>query len=192
MVTPITICGLTADNLREHIETDRSDTALERLLQDACDSVTARIGPEGEQEVVLKARGSDQFIFLPRPITVAGDIDSIVERLGNTELTLETTDWRWLGGRRLERVISGTIPAPTVWGWNFTSMDGDVEFQVVITYTPKPESRRVRVLIDLVRLALQYTALKSELAGDYSSSSLDYQKEREALISELVPRLRFA
>jgi hypothetical protein len=61
----------------------------------------------------------------------------------------------------------------------------------MITYTPEGDSdRRKRVGIDLVRLALQYNALESEDPGGYSSTSVDYQKERQRLLSTLSTRQR--
>lgn len=128
------MADLTATEIREHIETDLGDDALNRFLADAYGAIKKRVGVEGEQTVVIYTRGSDRYLMLPRPINVAADIDSIIERLGATEVTLETTDWRWLGGRTLER-LSGSSE-PTLWGWNF-SVDEDVPFQTVVTYTPR-------------------------------------------------------
>lgn len=187
------ICGIDVDALRTHLETDLSDEALERLMHDACDAITDRVGSLEQNQIVLRTFSSDRYLFLPKPIDSDEDIESITYRLGNSELVLAETDWRWIGGRMIERLTGGGESVATSWGWNFVSSSGDVEFNTVVVYTPKTMvNRRIRVLIDLVRLATQYTALASERAGDYSSSSLKYKEERAKLINELVPRLGFA
>lgn len=175
---------VTADIIHEHIETDLGDDAIDRLIDDAVAAIDERVGTTAEQTVTL--RGGDRYIFLPQPITDAADISEIVERHGASEFTLDTDDWRWIGGRQVERL--GSNDSPTWWGW----VSG-FACDIVVTYTPRADGdRRDRVTIDLVRLALQHNALGSERAGDYSSSSVEYQRERERIISELVPKVAFA
>ena len=55
-----------------------------------------------------------------------------------------------------------------------------------MVYTPLDETaERTRVVIDLTRLAVQYNAVKSEGVGDYKSASVDYEAEREKILSRL-------
>lgn len=181
-----------AATFRLSFETDLGDEAIDALIADASAAIEERVGTAGDdQDIVLTVRGSDQYIFLPQPVTGEDQITSIVERYGNDEATLEADQWRLIGKRQIERIVGGGNLNPELWGYNFA--DNDVEFQVIITYTPNVStSRKDRVIIDLVKLAIQYQGLQNEHAGDYSSSSFDYQEERKKLISELVPRLRFA
>src|SRR5690242_17886218 len=97
---------------RTHFETDLSDAALGRLLNDAYALLTTRYGAQGAQTVVL--RSDDRYLVLPQPISSADDIDTIVERQASTDTTLTADEWRWNGGRILERLTSGN---PTFWGF---------------------------------------------------------------------------
>lgn len=175
--------------IHEHIESDLSDDAIARLIADAVDAIDDRISTTGEQTVVL--RGGDRYIFVPRPIGDRSDVTEIIERWGATEATLTDEQWRWNGGRTLERLIGTGNIAPTVWGWGLGSYQ---TIDVVVTYTPKADqNRRDRVTIDLVRLALVYNGLSDERAGDYMTRSReDYEAEREKVISELQTPVMFA
>lgn len=194
IITPVTgACGISLALLHELIETDVADDALLFLIQDACAAISDRIGEDGERTTTLKILASENEVYLPRPISGPDSIASIVERLQYIELTLDSTDWRWIGGRTLQRLVGNGNTNPTFWGWNFS--DVDVEFELIVTYTPIPDARRTRVLVDLVKLALQAnTGLQSERAGDYSYTmgTKGYQEQRVALISELIPPMRFA
>jgi len=177
--------------LRAHLETDLTDTPLQLLLDDSYAAIENRIGPEGEQTVTLSIRSTTRYVRLPRPIVDAADISEIIQRWGNSEETLETDEWRWVSGRTIERLVGSGNGDWVLWGWNFVHEE-DVHFDLIVTYTPKDETiRRNRVAVDLVRLAIQNTGLKSESAGDYSSSAKEYQEERSSIIHELVPKVLF-
>lgn len=169
-------------DLREHAETDLGDDALERLLQDAYDFCDERVGPLGEQTIVLDGR--ERWLILPRAVADA-DFVTISERFGDqtTELVLDT-DWRWNGGRIVERLSGGSV---VFWGHEYGGGD------VVVTYTPKDDTdRRDRVVIDLCKLAIQYNALHSERAGDYASTAPDYARERDRIVRQLAPAMGVA
>ena len=189
---------ITHDDLKEHVETDLDDDALDRLITDAQASIDDRIGPEGAQTIVLGNVGGDRYLFLPRPISSSADIASITERWGAVERALASDEWRWLGGRQLERLIGSGSTAGTLWGWweggSIPPINaGYSDVSVVIAFTPKPDARRDRVVIDLCRLALVYNGLSDERAGEYQTRSReDYQAEREKVLSELMPKVGFA
>lgn len=171
-----------AATLREHIETDLGDDALGRLIADAYAFCDLRVGPAGAQSVVIPA--GDRFLMLPRPVASADDV-AIVERFGTEEAALvEGTDWRWLGGRTLERLSGGSV---VFWGYAYGAGD------IVVTYTPKDdEAMRDRVVIDLCKLAIAHNALQQERAGDYAATSKDYAAERERIVRQLLPAMGVA
>ena len=57
-----------------------------------------------------------------------------------------------------------------------------------LTYTPvDTDPQRRMAIIRLVQLGLAYSGLRSESVGPYSAQSLDYAKEREAILKQLLP-----
>ena len=175
---------ITVTQLREHVETDLVDAALQRVIDDADAAIVERYGAHTGNVVETRA-GGGRLIFLERPVTA---VVSIAEYNGmpfdETLTNLVADDYRlWYGGRAIERLASGTN-ARTAWG-----------DRVVITTTPAAETaRRTRVEIDLCRVALTYAGVvKNESAGDYESGGsvapASYQAEREALLDELAPAL---
>lgn len=167
---------ITVPALKEHIETDLGEAALQRLIDDADQAVVDRYGVHGSATDTLteEVDGGERFVFLRRS---AASISSVTEyTTGTTNRTLAAGDYRLrFGGRALERLTTGDTPA-SVWGYRV-----DVAYLVATD----ENVRRRRVVIDLVKLAMKYDALKSEQAGDYRSQSVDYQDERERLITEL-------
>ena len=74
----------------------------------------------------------------------------------------------------LERLSNGSHPRAD-WGE-----------RVELTYTPvDTDPQRRMAIIRLVQLGLQYSGLQSESVGPYSAQSLDYSKEREAILKQL-------
>lgn len=162
--------------LREHIETDLPEGALQRLLDDAVSAIAEYTDGSGERTIRLD--GGSPSLFLPWPIASAEDVVLIEQYGDDVDHTVEADDFSWSGGRRLVRLVNGTRGA-SVWAPI-----------VIATLTPVDDSARIdRVTIDLVRLAIQHNALSSERAGDYASSSVDYQAERRKILSELQPRM---
>ena len=172
---------ITKTELRTHVETDLADAAVDRLLADAYAFCAERV-PTGEQTIVLGA--GVRYLVLPAPVATAGDLE-FSERFGDqTTLLVQDTDWRWVSGRIVERLSGGSL---VLWGYAYG--DGDV----LVTYTPKDDTaRRDRVVIDLVKLAVQYAGLSSERAGDYSAGHLAYAAEREKLVRQLQTGLAIA
>lgn len=166
---------LRVSQLKELVETDLDDPALQRLLDDAEDEILRLFGEHSSQVDYLQ--GGEEYLFLTR---VAGSISEIVESIGDTDTALETDDYEsYYGGRALRRLSDGTNQR-TTWGE-----------RLKVTYTPSDDTNiRNRVQADLVKLAIQYDALKSEKAGNYSRTVVDYEAERESILSRLRPRHR--
>lgn len=167
------MAALTPAQLREHVETDLGDTALQRLLDDAYFTITERAGALG----VVTARfigNGDSVIWLGGRVATL-PFTSVTE---NGVALVENTDYRVLyDGRGLERIDATTTPVRTrYWG-----------LDVVLTYTKRnDEVRRNRVAIDLCKLAVQFDGTQSSSAGDYRQDNPDYQRAREQVLRGLV------
>jgi hypothetical protein len=162
---------LTLDEVKAHVETDLEDTALQRIVTGIESEISDRYGSTDSAEETVA--GTDRRVLVThRPIE---SITSITE----DDVTLSANDYRQWGRYRLERLSSGDNPR-TLWG-------GVVELQ----YTPRDDSeQRKLVLVDLVKLELEYRALQSESVGggDYRANHVDYTRERTRLLRMLAPK----
>lgn len=159
--------------LRQHVESDLSDTALQRVLDSEEAEIVRRYGAHATASETLA--GNQAIILLSRG---AASVTAITETdLDGTELELETDDYRLLhGGHTLERLTTGTNAA--AW-WAPL---------VTVEYVPisQVEQRRL-VLIELAKLALMYSGAASERVGDYSVQGVNYTRERERIMRRLAP-----
>lgn len=176
-VAPATV--LTLAEVREHVETDLEDPALQRLLNDADSAIVSRFGAHASAGVTERHPGYVSDVFPHRPVAT---VTAITERIGSTDLILDPTDFEVrLGGHQLRRLTTGVNQRGT-WGG-----------EVILEYVPVDDAaRRKRIAIDLVKLALRYEAVKSETAGDYATTNVEYQDERNAILDELAPAFDFA
>lgn len=170
---------LTVAQIRGHIETDLTDEALQRLIDDADAEIIAEAGAVASHVDTMSSCELANVLFLSRR---ASTITTVVERVGDDDTTLDATDYELKAdGLRIERLDSGPNPRAT-WGE-----------EVVVTYAPRDMSaRRLRVEIDLVRLAAEYDARKSSSSGDWSQTSADYEGERSRILSRLHEGLSIA
>jgi hypothetical protein len=155
---------ITPDILHDHIETDLDDYALERYIDDAYAAIHERRGDRSG--VQYRTDGGGLYLFLDPP---SDAITSVTED-GTLLVDGEEDDYtvRW-DGRALRRVGGGE------WG------------DTIVVYDASDDDPRTdRVVIDLCKLALQYEGLQSSGDGDYDESHLEYQAERNRLISELT------
>lgn len=172
------------DELKEHVETDLSDDVIDRLIDDADAEIVKRYGPHVTQIDTFENVNAATAIYLSRN---ASAITSVTEEVRDgegsyTETVLASDDYKLRRNNlSLERLRDGTNPRAT-WG-----------HVVTIVYVPDDDgTRRIRVEIDLVRLAIEYNALSTEDTGDYRSSSLRYSDERESLLRTLNTGLTMA
>ena len=142
---------ITVGQLREHVETDLSDEALERLIDSADAEIIRAYGPhDGERTVTLYPvlRQSPYLLTLPSP---AANVSLITEGTDDTVSADYTVEYN---GRVLLKSKSRWLPP------------------VDVTYTPVADNpRRIMALIDLVKLEVQYSGLASERVGSYQSNS---------------------
>ncbi len=168
---------LSATELRQHIETDLSDTAIDRLgsaaeqliIREAGDitALTETFNEEGYP------RGRERIIYLARTVT---SITSIKERehFDDDQTTLSTDDYRQEGGRRLIRLREGTN-SRLFWAPH-----------TEVVYVPVVDSDlREIVQINLVKLAVMYSGAQKEKQGDFDFWHLDYATETRAHLAQL-------
>jgi hypothetical protein len=155
--------ALTVAIVREHIETDLSDAALQRLIDAAEDDLGS------DTAVVETFIGlGRRTIFLRRPASL---ISSVVEHASDGDVTLTASDHRLFEGRMLERLETGTNPA-TYW-----------EEKTTVTYVPNDLRRRTAAALDLVRLEAERRGVSSEGTGDYRMTALDNENERRKILA---------
>ena len=160
---------LTLAQIREHVETDLSNDALQRLIDSEDAEIVQRYGALSTQTETL--RGGSERLFLSRLVS---SITSISEEVGETTTTLAADDYELWWHQELDRHGRST------WGE-----------RVTIVYVPQTmTAQRTAVLTQLVQLAVRYNGVEQESvgSGDYSATSADYQRERERLLRKLAPR----
>ncbi len=168
---------LTVSQLKEHIEPNIGDAAIQRLA-DATEQMIVR--EAGQTSAVTETRnewgfpwGRHREIYSSRPIT---SITSIKERdhPDDTQTTLSADDYRQEGVRRLIRLQEGTNPRQ-LWAP-----------YVELIYTPESDTNiRELVQIDLVKMAIMYSGALKETEGDFSFWHHDTAKETAALLRPL-------
>lgn len=164
---------VTAETARKQINTSMSDDDLQEIIDRIESLITARIGAPWTDDstpssVVKTLRGEGPSLFLPTGIY---QVTSIVE----DTVTLDADEYRvWGNGGVIER-----LPLESNWGT-----------VCVLTYKPMDDRfKRIPVIIDLVRLTLERTAMKSESVGsEYSYTAPD---DWDAEFRKAMKRLRF-
>ncbi len=150
---------LTTTELREHIETDLGDDALQRLADDAESLIIATAGETGSRTENFNAfgfpSGRDRVIFAALAIDT---ITSINERddLDGDPTTLSSDDWEKQGKRQLFRLGGGTNPR-SLWAQHVTLI-----YQPVVDTTI-----RKMVQVDLVKLENMFSGAAREEQGDF-------------------------
>ena len=169
---------LTVAEVKEHVTTGLSDTALGRLI-DAQDSYIQRmVGPHDPATTMVYETESGyasgqglQRIWLPRP---ASSISTVEDRYPyDSEFTVRAGSEYYLsdGGRSVNLKL------------HFYEFFRPV---VRVTFTPVSENaERAQALIDLVRLETQDTGLKSERDDTFSYEAKDKLKARREIIVPL-------
>ena len=147
---------VTPTDVKVLINTSLSDANLQTVIDRVEAQITARIGaPQTDAyatEVVKTMRGEGEYLFMPTEIY---SVSSIVEDTN----TLTSDQYQtWAGG------VIESLPDDSHWG-----------DRVVVTYKPTDDRLvRAQVIIDLVRLVIERTAMKSEsIASEYSYTAPD-------------------
>ena len=138
------------------INTSLSDIDLQEVIDRVEAQITERIGEPQTDAMAITVtkvmRGEGEFLFVPTEIYA---VVSIVED-GNALTSDQYQTW---AGGVIER-----LPSDSNWGDRMT-----------VVYKPTDDrKKRTQVIIDLVRLVLERTAMKSEnIAGEYSFTAPD-------------------
>ena len=162
---------LTVAEVREHVTTGLTDTALERLI-DAQDAYIQRIVGQHDPATTMQHTTEDhddKHLWLPRP---ASAITSVEERYSDLFSGWET------------RAVS--YYQLTNQGRSLEAIGRSFRWFIRVTFTPVPENaERTEALIDLVRLETQDTGLASESDDTYSYKAKDKMKARREIIAPL-------
>ena len=161
--------AITTAILATHIEHDLVDAADQRLIDDADAEIVERFGSDTARTEYWNISPPRRRLFLTSRATT---LTTVKEGLTVDELTtlVENTDHKLTDN-----------------GWVVERLETDFQPKVEIIYAPVSDStRRDRVTIDLVRLAIQNSGLSSVKDGDHSEGALDYKKEREDILSVLA------
>lgn len=168
---------LTLAQLREHLETDLTDPAVQRIIDADDAEIIRRLGAVATQAEVRK--GGEQYLTLAR---AAASITSIVERYaiagtGYQDITLATNDYNLLAdGYKIERLFTGTNPNAVFLGI------------VTVNYVPKDTlAERIALLVRLVTLDITFDGRAAQSIGDVRIQNLaDHQAARAALFGALA------
>jgi hypothetical protein len=157
---------VSVEELREHVESDKSDAALTTVL-------------EGVEAEIIERFGAHDVATERRHIT-APYVDELI--LQHIPLAVEsvTSDGEALTVEEHYSHASGVL----------TRVGGYWGERVIITYTPTTEAtqRRKLAIIKLAQLELAYSGYKSQSTPDASESPLDYDAERSKIIRSLRSR----
>lgn len=160
-------------NVKAVYNTSLSDPNLQTVIDRVEALITEEIGaPQADgytTEVTRTLRGGGKTLFLPTEIY---SVTSIVE----DTVTLTADDYQTWEGGMIER-----LPEETQWG-----------SRCVVVYKPADDRlKRAQVIIDMVRLTIERTAMTNEnVAGEYSYSAPDWEDEFDKLMRKLrLPRV---
>ncbi len=177
---------VTPAEVKELIRTSASDTVLQHVIDREEREVIRLFGAhyvDGSTTVAETLAGGTRNLYLRRRVA---SISSIVEYQtldATSGSTLETGDYLlWADQGRIER-----MPATAVASWFAGGATWGAK--VLVTYVPYDDSDdRQAVIIELVRLALERTAMRREsVAGEYSYEAPDWGEAR----AEILRRLEF-
>jgi hypothetical protein len=167
---------LTVDEVREHVETDLSDPALQRIIDAGDAEIVDRLGPLDSQIEVLP--GGGEYLHLARQASAVttGVEQLMTEGLGLQDVDLQADDFELdADGYRVRRAFDGTNPSYTWRG------------KVTITYVPKDtEARRKLLLAKLVQLDVNYQGLEADSVGDARTQYMkDHSAQRNSLFAQM-------
>jgi hypothetical protein len=168
---------LTLAEVRDHVEIDLIDDALQQIIDAADAEIIRRLGPLATQTEVLE--GGDLYLSLAREASAVTAVTErfMVDGLGvqDAPLTAANDISLLASGRRVERLFTGDNPSSVFRG------------VVTIAYTPADTTaERKMVLIKLVKLDVKYSGIVSKSIGDVRTQFVaDHAAERLALFRSL-------
>ena len=168
--------------MQTHVESSLADAALQTIMDAEEAEIVARYGAHGAADdtgpsISRRYLGDEKLIFLgQRAASITSIDETVVSSTGETTTTLSADDYQsWDAGRALRRLNSGTNKRD-LWG----------SYMDVVFVGFEDRDRRKLVLINLVKLSVQYEAAKSSRIGDVQVSFPDYEAERNAILRTLA------
>ena len=153
---------------RALVPNSHDDTTLQWMLDTEEAQMIERCGPhpDGTTALVQIVAGDTSKIYMRYPIV---SVSSATEATGAVNVPVLASFYQVRSGGVIERLY-------TYWGG-----------LVTVTYVPADQRpRRQTALLDLLRLALNRTAMKSEsVAGEYSYTAADWDTDRAAIYRSL-------
>lgn len=147
---------VTIANVKALINTSLSDANLQAVIDRVEAQVSERVGePQTDAyatTITKTLRGEGTYLFMPT------EIYSVVSVTEDTNALTSDEYQTWAGG------VIERLPSESNWG-----------DRVVVVYKPVDDrKKRTQVIIDLVRLVLERTALKHEsIGGEYAYTAPD-------------------
>jgi len=173
---------LTVSELRALVSSPLDDTQLSTIISWVEAEITNAIGAayvDSSTTITETVRGQGKNIFVKRPIESVSSVTeyaSLQDTTG-TSLTENEEFYVWNDEGRIERI--GRVLGTSGWG-----------AYVQVAYVPRDDrEKRKRAIVDLVRVVLSQTALKSENV----SGAFSYQAPEnwEAEFRRVMRRLSF-
>ena len=183
MPTEYSATLLTTTEVLTHVETDLATASLQRLLDGEEEEIVKRFGTHAADDSTAASQverfydvHGQTFVYLSREVaSITSVVEKEIDEFGETSTTLAANDYELFDNRRLRRLSTGDNSASH---W---------QDYVTVTYEPYDDRARRRVLlINLVKLALQYDATNSTSVGEVSVSSPQYFTERENLFNTML------
>ena len=166
---------LSTAQVKEHLTTELSDDALDRLINAADAYILRRVGPHDPETTMVYTKDPPAYLIsLPRR---AVSVESIVlHGWYSPDYTIPTTYFRLESDGRLVRIYDDY----------FHWIHSRHYERLKITFTPVSENaERLNALIELVRLELQDTGLKDERDDTYRYTSKDKIMARNEIMATL-------
>jgi hypothetical protein len=168
---------MTTEELREHVECEVGDAALQRHIDDAEAEIDYRFGSNTSKTEVFTVEHPTKVLYPGKRVS---SVTEVVERLetsyvtGYDTTTLSANDYELTNSIRIDRLPTGDNPR-TYWG-----------DRVEVTYVPEDkQAQRDGVVIDLVKLALAFDGYSSASLGDFDYDLKDYTATRENILARL-------
>jgi hypothetical protein len=174
---------LTVAELKAQIRTSLTDTQAQAVIDREETEIVRRFGAhyvDGSTTVSETLEGGMKNLYLRRRLTSVTSITEYQTADATTgTLLTAVSDYRvWAAQGRIQRMPSTNISGFGVGVWGAI---------VMLVYVPADDNDlRRTAIIDLCRLALERTALKSEsIAGEYSYTAPDWTAARTEILEGL-------
>lgn len=171
---------VSVDEVRALVGTHLTDTQLQTVIDRVEDGVTDEIGAPYEDDsttITETVRGDKKNIYLKRPVKSVSSVTEYTQLSDETGNSLTENDeyYVWPDQGRLQRIHG-------IWGKEKWGK------MVEVSYIPQDQrEKRKQVIIDLVRLELNRSAMYQEsVGGEYSYTAPgNWEKERRRIMRRI-------